>query len=194
MGGRVDARQAASRHTAMGTPRFGGLVSSPGGGHVQGTRHKKPAHLARLLLARPVRWFPERHFIFVGDAGYGTSETARFCHQHHRHLTVVSKFHGDAALYEPPPPRTCRTIGCPRVQRRKLPSPQEVVAHRTHRTPLAVTWYGGTSRDLEMVTGAGHWYRIGAALVAVRWVYVHDCTGVHRDEYFFTTNLSLRPK
>ena len=31
-------------------------------------------------------------------------------------------------------------------------------------------------------------------MVAVRWVYVHDCTGTHRDEYLFTTNLSLHPK
>jgi DDE superfamily endonuclease len=159
-----------------------------------GTRHKTPAHLARLLLARLVRWFPERHFIFVGDSGYGTSETARFCRQHHRHLTVVSKFYGDAALYEPPPPRTRRTIGRPRVKGQKLPSPQEVVARRTRRTRLVVAWYGGTSRDIEIVTGIGHWYRIGEDLVAIRWVYVHDCTGTHRDEYFFTTDLSMCPK
>jgi hypothetical protein len=62
-----------------------------------GTRHQTPAHLARLLLARVVRWFPARQFIFVGDTGYGTSETARFCRQHGRHLTWVSKFYGDAA-------------------------------------------------------------------------------------------------
>jgi SRSO17 transposase len=170
------------------------LYRPPEWDHVQGTRHKTPAHLARLLLARLVRWFPNRHFIFIGDTGYGTSETARFCHQRRRHLTLVSKFYRDAALYEPPPLRTRRTIGRPRVKGRKLPSPQEVVAHRAHRTHLAVAWYGGTTRDIEMVTGTGHWYRIGEALVAVRWVYVHDCTGTHRDEYLFTTNLSLRPK
>jgi hypothetical protein len=45
-----------------------------------------------------------------------------------------------------------------------------------------------------MVTGTGHGYRIGEDVVAVRWGYVHDCTGTHRDEYFFTTNRSLRPK
>jgi DDE superfamily endonuclease len=72
--------------------------------------------MARLLLARVMRWFPHRHFIFVGDSGYGTSATAHFCHQHHRHLTLVSKFYGDAALYEPPPPRTRRTMGRPRIK------------------------------------------------------------------------------
>jgi hypothetical protein len=170
------------------------LYRPPEWDRVHGMRHKTPAHLARLLLARLIRWFPERHFIFVGDSGYGTSETARFCRQRHRHLTVVSKFYGDAALYDPPPLRTRRTIGRPRVKGQKLPSPQEEVAHSTRRTRLAVAWYGGTSRDIEIVTGTGHWYRIGEDLVAVRWVYVHDYMGTHRDEYFFTTDLSLCPK
>jgi hypothetical protein len=160
----------------------------------QGTRHKTPAHFARLLLARLIRWFPQRHFIFIGDMGYGTSESARFCQQHRRHLTIVSKFYGDAALYEPPPPRTCHTMGRPRVKGQKLASPQEVVANTPQRTHLTVAWYGGTTRAIEIVTGTGHWYRIGENLVEVRWVYVHDCTGTHRDEYFFTTDITMMPQ
>jgi hypothetical protein len=175
-------------------PVLAALYRPPQWDRVHGTRHKTPAHMARLLLARLMRWFPGRHFIFVGDSGYGTSATARCCRQHHRHLTLVSKFYGDAALYEPPPPRTRGTMGRPRVKGEKLASPQEVVAQVNHRIHLRVTWYGGTIRDIELVTGTGHWYRIGEALVAVRWVYVHDCTGTHRDEYFFTTDLHLHPK
>jgi hypothetical protein len=170
------------------------LYRPPEWDRVHGTRHKTPAHMARLLLARLVRWFPQRHFIFVGDMGYGTSETARFCRQRRCHLTLVSKFYGDAALYEPPPPRTCHTMGRPRVKGLKLASPQEVVANTAKRTSLLVAWYGGTTRDIEIVTGTGHWYRIGEDLVAVRWVYVHDCTGTHRDEYFFTTDLTMKPQ
>jgi hypothetical protein len=156
-------------------------------------RHKTPAHLARLLLARLMRWFPQHHFIFVGDTGYGTSETARFCSKHRRSLTLVSKFYGDAALYAPPPPRTRRTMGRPRVKGPKLASPQEVVVNMAKRTNLRVAWYGGTTRNIEVVTGTGHWYRIGETLVEVRWVYVHDGTGTHRDEYFFTTNTTMKP-
>jgi hypothetical protein len=170
------------------------LYRSPEGAQAHGTRHKTPAHLARLLLARLVRWFPERQFIFVGDTGYGTSETARFCREHGRHLTLVSKFYRDAALYEPPPPRPPSTIGRPRVKGEKLASPQEVVARTTQRMRLTVAWYGGSARDVEAVTGTGHWYRIGEDLVEVRWVYVHDGTGSHRDEYFFTTDITMRPQ
>jgi hypothetical protein len=141
-----------------------------------------------------MRWCPQRHLIFVGDSGDGTSETARFCSKHRHHLTVVSTFDGDAALSEPPPPRSASTIGRPRVKGQKLASPQEVVAHTAQRTSLRVAWYGGTTRDIEVVTGTGHWYRIGEDLVEVRWVYVHDRTGSHRDEYVLTTDLMMKPQ
>jgi hypothetical protein len=182
----------ASRPWAL--PVLVALYRHPEWDQAHETRHKTPAHLARLLLARVVRWFPERQFIFVGDTGYGTSETARFCGKHRPRLTLISKFYGDAALYEPPPPRTRNTMGRPRVKGQKLASPHEVVANTATRTSLTVAWYGGSPRDIEVVTGTGHWYRIGEALVEVRWVYAHDCTGAHRDEYFFTTDLTMRPQ
>ena len=56
-----------------------------------------------------------------------------------------------------------------------------------------VAWYGGGRRDVELVSGTGHWYKGGAGLVEVRWVYVRDLTGTHRDEYFYTTDLTLTP-
>ena len=74
------------------------LYRPPKWDRLHGRRHKTPAPLARLLLARLMRWFPPHHFIFVGDSGYGTSETARFCRRHRRSLTLVSTCYGDAAL------------------------------------------------------------------------------------------------
>jgi len=52
-----------------------------------------------------------------------------------------------------------------------------------------VTWYGGTTRRVEVVTGTGHWYKSGQELVPVRWVGVRDLTGTPREEYFFTTGV-----
>jgi hypothetical protein len=80
------------------------------------------------------------------------------------------------------------------VKGQKLASPQAVVAHTPQRTHLTVAWYGGGTREVEGVTGTGHWYRIGEDLVAIRWGYVHDGTGTHRDEYCFSTDLTLRPQ
>jgi DDE superfamily endonuclease len=170
------------------------LYRAPEWDQADGTRHQTPAQMARRLLARAVRWFPERQCICVGDTGYGPSETARFGRKQSGHLTFVSKCYGDAAFYEPPPPRTRTTGGRPRVQGPRMASPREVVANTAPRTRRRVAWSGGSIRDLAVVTGTGHWYRIGAARVEVRGVYVHDRTGSHRDEYVFTTDLRLCPQ
>jgi hypothetical protein len=148
---------------------------------VHGRRPKTPAHLARLWLARLIRWCPHRPCMLMGDTGYGPSETARVCHQHRQHLTGVRTCSGAAALYAPPPPRTRRTIGRPRGKGQQLASPQAVVAHTAQRTRLTVAWEGGSPRAIEVVTGTGRWYRMGEALVGVRWVDVHDGPGPHRD-------------
>jgi hypothetical protein len=154
----------------------------PAWARMHGPRQRTPAPLARLLLAQLLRWFPPRHCTCVGDPGDGASETARFCRQHRRHLTWGRKLYGDAAWSEPPPPRTRHTVGRPRVKGQTRPSPHAGVAHRTRRTSLVVAWYGGSTRDIELGTGTGHWYRLGDALVPVRWVLVPDCPGSHRAE------------
>jgi hypothetical protein len=41
------------------------------------------------------------------------------------------------------------------------------------------------------VTGTGLWYKSGRPLVNLRWVFVHDLSGTHRDQYFFTTDATM---
>lgn len=59
------------------------------------------------------------------------------------------------------------------------------------RQTLEVAWYGGGRRRVEVVTGTGLWYKGGRPLVPVRWVFVPDLTGTHRDEDFFTTSPAM---
>ena len=52
-----------------------------------------------------------------------------------------------------------------------------------------LTWYGGGGRrDIEVVTATGNWYHSGEGLVPLRWVFVRDRTGTHRDDYLFSTD------
>jgi hypothetical protein len=154
--------------------------------------HRTPAQLLCRLRRRLRLWFPDRQFRFVGDAGYGTHEVARFVHRHRARLTLVSKFHPDANLYDPPPAYPGK--GRPRVKGRRRAKPKAAVARARRRQRLQVGWYGGGTRRVEAVTGTGHWYKAGWGLVPVRWVFVHDRDGTHRDEYFFTTDPELEPQ
>jgi hypothetical protein len=158
----------------------------------EGRRHKSPPQLAQQLMAVLIHWFPQRKFVFLGDGGYASHELANFCYRHRSHATLVSRFHGDANLYAlPPEQKLC--MGRPRIKGRKLPTPQQVVAH-AQLIPATVSWYGGSDRRVELVSGTGHWYKSGQGLVAVRWVFVHDVQGTHRDEYVYSTDTSLNPQ
>jgi hypothetical protein len=145
----------------------------------------------QLLLAILLRWFPDRQFVFAGDSGYGSHEMASFARKSQGRLALVSKFPGTANLFAAAP--AYKGQGRPRVRGAKLPSPQQVVAGSA-RTCLNVAWYGGGRRDVEVVSGVGRWYKGGQGLVAVRWVYVHDLTGTHRDDYFYSTDVERTPQ
>lgn len=159
----------------------------------RGRPHKTPAELMRVLLRLLLRWFPDRSFRFAGDAGFGSHDMAEFAARTHGRLHLVSKFHPKANLYQAPPKVVGKKPnGRPRKKGAKLPSPQEVAA-RSQGSRHNVAWYGGGRRDVELVSGTGHWYKGGTRLVEVCWVYVRDLTGTHRDEYFYTTDLTLTP-
>lgn len=153
--------------------------------------HRTPAQLMCRLLRVLLMRFPDRTFVFAGDSGYGTHEVARFCYRHRRRLTLVSKLHPDANLYDPPPPYPGR--GRPRVKGARRPKPRQAVTAATTFTRSEVGWYGGGRRQVQTLDDVGHWYKAGAGVVPLRWVFVRDTTGTHRDEYFFTTDPALTP-
>jgi hypothetical protein len=125
----------------------------------------------------------------VGDSGHGTHEGARFAHRHRERLTLVSKLHPEANLFEPPPPYGGE--GRPRAKGDRRPRPSQAVAAAAGREELSVAWYGGGGRRVEVVTGTGQWYKAGSGPVPIGWVFVHDLEGTHRDEYFYTTDPGL---
>ena len=173
----------ATRRWAL--PVLVDLYRTPDVSTAEGVRHRTPAQLMCRLLRLVLVRFPERTFVFAGDSGYGTHAVARFCHRHRGRLTRVSKCNPDVNLFAPPPPYAGN--GRPRVKGGRLPKPRQAAA-AARRTRLTVAWYGGGARRVEAATGTGHWYKGGHGLVPIRWVFVKDATGTHRDEYLFTAD------
>jgi DDE superfamily endonuclease len=167
------------------------LYLCPGDNQARRRPHRTPAQLMCRLLRLLLLRFPGRTFVFVGDAGYGTHEVARFCHRHRDRLTLVSKLHPDANLFDPPPPYAGK--GRPRVKGPRRPKPRQAVGAGPRLARLEVGWYGGGTRRVDTFSDTGHWYKAGQGLVPIRWVFVRDLTGTHRDEYFFTTDPARAP-
>ena len=154
----------------------------------RGRPHRTPAQVMTTLLRVMLQWFPDRRFVFVGDSGFGTHEMARFVHRHRAHLSLVSKLHPEANLFEPPPPYSGK--GRPPVKGPRRPKPSQAVTGATLKTET-VAWYGGGRREVGVIAGTGHWYKAGQGLVPIVWVFVKDQTGTHRDEYFFSTDTTM---
>jgi hypothetical protein len=165
------------------------LYHSDKGDLAAGRKHKTPQQLLRQLCRVLRRWFPRRSFVLSADGDYASHELARFASGQKGRLVLVSKFYPDANLYEPPPAYCGK--GRPRVKGKELAKPEQVVAGARRTRLTGVAWYGGGRREVEVVSGAGRWYKSGHGLVAVLWVYVHDLSGTHRDEYFFTTDVTM---
>lgn len=167
-----------------------GLCRSSDFAKANNVRHKTPAHIARLLVFKIQRKFPYLSFIVLGDQGFGQHATAKAYSK--PGLTLVSKFYPDAVLHEAPPPRKPGKNGRPRIKGARLKKPSVVVSE-SRGIEAVVSWYGGALRLVELISSIGFWYREGEGLVEVRWVFVRDKTGTHRDEYLYTTDVKLSP-
>ena len=167
------------------------LYRAPALNKAEGRCHRTPAQVMCRLLRLFLLRNPGRRVLFVGDSGFGTHEVARFCHRHRDRLTLVSKLHPDANLFDPPARRP--RVGRPPVKGRRRHKPCEAVAKTRRLKSLHVDWYGGGTRKVGVTSESAHWYKAGHGLVPLRWVYVRDRTATHRDEYLYSTDSTLRP-
>src|SRR5258708_5787768 len=83
-------------------------------------RHKTVGMWARQMVKLVRRWFPTLPITLLGDTAYSILELGLECQKHQ--VTLITPFHLDAVLHEPPPERDAHTIGRPRVLGQRLPS------------------------------------------------------------------------
>ena len=156
-------------------------------------RPKTASQLARQMLMRLMRWFPDRKFILTGDSQVVTHQTVRFAKRHADRVTAIGRLRGDANFYHPPknPNRRARTGVLPK-KGRKAPSPRQRVG-QLPATVAKVAWYGGSRREIRYVTETTLWYDVHSASVAeIRWVCVlGDKKLGQEDAYFFCSDTMM---
>jgi hypothetical protein len=142
--------------------------------------------LAEQMLQQLAGWLPERAFRLHADGFYATLAGRRpVC------LHLISRMRRDAELYEPlAPRRSRRTRGRPRRKGRRLATPQQM-ARRVHAWKSVTTTERGQVRKRLVYARPVLWYRVSKTPVLL--VISRDPTGQERDDFFFSTDLSLTP-
>ena len=171
-------------------PCFTLLAPSQRYNQEQGRRHKKLTDWARQMSLQISRWLPDRVIIIVCDSSFAALE---FLAAVSDRATVITRLRLDAALYASAPPRLPGQVGRPRKKGKKLPKLAARLRHKkTKWTRLLIShWYGRTSYEVEVATGAAVWYHSGMPPVAIRWVVVRDPLGKLDVKGFLSTDLGL---
>jgi hypothetical protein len=161
----------------------------------RGRRHKTLPDWGRQMLLQLRRWLPDRAIVAVADSTYAALGLLGRCQQLPRPITVVTRLRLDAALYDPPPPRTAGTKGRPRVKGPRQPTLQARLADpQTRWQRLSVRWYGGTENTIDIATGTALWYHTGLPPVALRWVLIRDPDGRFDPQALLCTDQDVAPQ
>ena len=132
-----------------------------------GRRHKTVAERARRMIACLRRWLPGVPPTVVRDSAYTVIELGLACRR--RGVGLIALLRLDARLFSPASERAPGTVGRPRVAGDRLPNLDVVLSDpKTGWSPVAVRWYDGADRVLEIVSGTSVWYHNGMEPLPIR--------------------------
>jgi hypothetical protein len=141
--------------------------------------------LAHAMLQPLAGWLPERAFRLHADGFYATLAGRGLVRTH-----LVSRMRRDAVLYEPlsKTRRKKGQRGRPRTKGRRLPAPEQM-ARRVRSWRSVTTTERGKVRKRLVCAHQVLWYRVSKTPVLL--VISRDPEGKERDDFFFTTDVSL---
>jgi len=169
-------------------------ISPPWGGEPLGLPinmrlHRKNGptliELAGRMLTEVAIWLPQRRFLCSADGFYASLAGEDIFNTH-----IISRMRRDANIYEMPRRKKAKTRGRPRKKGKQLPSPQKL-AKRVTNWQLIRTCERGKSKKRLVYVRKVVWYRVSQKPVLL--VISRDPAGKERDDFFFTTDLSLIP-
>ena len=137
-------------------------------------KHKTITDWAWQMLLQVSRWIPGRSLVVVADGTYAVLDFLLKVSSLPNAL-AITRLRLDACLYDPAPVPVAGKKGRPALKGKRQPKLAERLKDPT--TPWEkhmVSWYGGTTREMEIATGTALWYQSPVPPVAIRWVLIRD--------------------
>lgn len=141
--------------------------------------------LAEQMIKQVVQWFPHRLFRVVGDGFY-----APLAGRPVQNVTIISRIQCNAEIYDLPPKRKGKGRGRPRKKGKRLPCPQKTARRIRHWKRVKVR-ERGKSKTRLVYTREVLWYRVLQKPVLL--VISRDPSGKEKDDFFFTTDVTMCP-
>jgi hypothetical protein len=136
------------------------------------------------------RWLPARALVVVGDSAYAALDFLSTMRQ--LKLTFVTRLRMDAALYDPAPPYS--GMGRPRKKGQRLLTLAQVLQNaRTVWRTVALRWYDGQVRDMQIASACAVWFHVGKLPLPIRWVLIRDPQGDYDPVALLCTDASCDP-
>ena len=149
--------------------------------------HKKDGpgliDLAEQMLNEVAGWFPERSFMCHCDGFYASLAGRNIPNTH-----ITSRMRRDADIYDILPEKKEKSRGRPRKRGKKLPCPEQMVKGIRNWTVVETRERGKQRKRLVYVRKVV-WYKVLHKPVLL--VISRDPAGKEKDDFFFTTDLSL---
>ncbi len=182
----------AGRHWAL--PVLTVLAPSTRYYQQQGRRHKKLTDWARQMVMQLRRWLPQRPLALVGDNSYAVLDLLHCCQSLREPVTLIARLRLDAALYAPAPPRQPGQQGRPPLKGARRPALKTILDQpQATWASVAVAWYDGATRTVELTSQTAVWYRSGKSPVRIRWVLIRDPQGSFATQALLCTDPAADP-
>jgi len=139
--------------------------------------------LAQEMLIEVTAWLPQRHFISCCDGFYASLAGRDILNTH-----IISRMRRDANIYALPPKRKRKRRGRPRKRGSRLLCPQQM-AKWVKNWQQVETIERGKVRKRLVYARKVIWYKVSEKPVLL--VISRDPEGKEKDDFFFTTDLSL---
>src|SRR6266566_4351096 len=104
-------------------------------------------------------------------------------------VSAITRLRLDACLDDPPPARQAGKRGRHALKGKAQPKlASRLTDPTTQWQKHTLSWYGGTTREMEIVTGTALWYQSPVPPVAIRWVLIRDPQGKYEPMALLCTN------
>ena len=140
--------------------------------------------LAAQMIDEVRQWLPEGMFRVVADGFYATLAGKAMG------VTIISRIKRNANLYDLPPKRRKKRRGRPRTRGKKLAKLEKMAAHIQNWQTVTFRRRGKTAKRL-VYTRVVLWYTVSRKPILL--VISRDPNGKEKDDFFFTTDVTMDP-